>query len=83
MTYGVQEVNEEIKQVKKILSDSISAPIIDAVLNNQEIFGEKNSETALAQSMKTEVFYSSNTKNFYYVEKQTKNIIFFVEFIQC
>ena len=72
MTYGVQEENDEFEQVKKSLSDSISAPIIDAVLNKQEIFGEKNSEIALAQSMKTEVFYSSNTKNFYYVEKQTK-----------
>ena len=69
MTYGVQEENEEFEQVKKSLSDSISAPIIDAVLNKQEIFGKKNSETALAQSMKTEVFYSSNTKNFYYVGK--------------
>ena len=58
MTYGVQEENEEFEQVKKSLSDSISAPIIDAVLNKQEIFGEKNSETALAQSMKTEVFYT-------------------------
>ena len=69
MTYGVQEENEEFEQVKKSLSDSISAPIIDAVLNKQEIFGKKNSETALAQSIKTEVFYSSNTKNFYYVGK--------------